>query len=260
MASELKGKIIAITGASSGIGEVMAREFANAGAVPVLLARSIDKLEAIAKTLPGKQAFYRMDVRSDEQVTETVRQIAETFGRIDVWINNAGYGVFEKLQDASMDTLQDMMDVNYLGTARCTKAVLPFMLSAGAGHIVNVASMAGKIGTPKATAYSATKHAVLGFTNSLRMELAGTGIQVTAVNPGPIATSFFDRADPTGAYVANVKAFMLKPERVARAIVDAVRTGKAEVNLPYSAAFGVKLLQLFPGLLGGIALRMLSKK
>jgi short-subunit dehydrogenase len=150
--------------------------------------------------------------------------------------------------------------VNDFGTVRCTKAVLPHMLEARSGHIVNIASMAGKIGSAKSSGYSATKHAVLGFTNCLRQELVGTGVGLTAINPGPIDTPFFDRADPSGNYVKNVSWFMLKPEKVAAEVIDAIERGIAEKNLPILASIGVKFAQLFPRTFDKLAYKVLNKK
>lgn len=181
-----------------------------------------------------------------KQVQQTVDQIIAKYGRIDVLLNNAGFGKFETFLDAEVESFERMMDTNFMGVVRCTKAVLPYMLKQGSGHIVNIASMAGKIGSSKSTGYSATKHAVLGFTNSLRMELNGTNITVSAVNPGPIRTEFFDVADPSGTYVKNVSWFMMKPEYVASQIIKVMERKKAEVDLPKTAAFGIKLYQLFP--------------
>ena len=110
-------------------------------------------------------------------------------GRIDILVNNAGFGIFKTFEDASMDEVKDMFQVNVFGLVACTKAVLPYMVNKNEGHIINIASLAGKL-QPEISAYAATKHAVLGFTNSLRMELANTDIYVTAINPGPIDTNF----------------------------------------------------------------------
>ncbi|HEX7055945.1 MAG TPA: SDR family NAD(P)-dependent oxidoreductase, partial [Bacilli bacterium] len=140
------------------------------------------------------------------------------------------------------------------------KSVLPYMLQSGKGHIVNVASMAGKIGSAKGSAYSATKHAVLGLTHCLRQELIGTGVRISAVNPGPVDTPFFDIADPGGQYKKNVGFFMLRPERVADEIVKVLRKGKAESDIPFAAALGVKLYQLFPRLLDKMYAKILNKK
>lgn len=254
------GTVVVITGASSGIGAAMAKEFIGRGATVVLAARSEDKLRKLSEQLGDRCGFVTMDVGAMESVEQAVRDIVSRYGRIDIWINNAGFGVFEAFAEASLQNFAEMMEVNYMGTVRCTKAVLPHMLKAGKGHIVNVASLAGKIGSAKGSGYSATKHAVLGFTNSLRQELAGTGVSVTAVNPGPIDTPFFDRADPTGHYVQNVKWMMLKPETVAFKVAAAVEKGKKEIDMPFSGAAGVKLYQMFPRLLDGIAAKLLNKK
>ncbi|MDF2720516.1 MAG: oxidoreductase [Paenibacillus sp.] len=240
------GKIAAITGASSGIGATVAKRIADKGGTPLLLARSRDKLAELADRLGGRAEAIELDVASTESVNETFSRILQRYGRIDVLINNAGFGMFERFEDMDVDSFEKMMNVNYMGIVRCTKAALPSMLEAGSGHIVNIASLAGKIATAKSSGYAATKHAVLGLTNSLRQELFGTGIAVTAINPGPVDTPFFEVADPSGSYVANVRKMMLTPERVAEAIVRAVETRRAEVDLPAIAGFGAKLFYLFP--------------
>ncbi|MCS7458931.1 SDR family oxidoreductase [Paenibacillus doosanensis] len=255
-----QGKIAVITGASSGIGAVMARKLSLQGAVPVLMARSEDKLQQVAAGLNGPCGTHPLDVTSAAQVTQTMQRVIEQYGRIDILINNAGYGVFERFVDTPLEEFESMMDVNYMGTVRCTKAVLPHMLQSGSGHIVNIASMAGKIGSAKSTGYTATKHAVLGFTNSLRQELVGTGVYLSAINPGPIDTPFFDKADPSGNYVRNVKWFMLKPERVADKVLRSIARRIPEVDMPFTAGLGVKLFQLFPRAFDKVAYKVLNKK
>jgi short-subunit dehydrogenase len=257
----LNGKIAVITGASSGIGALMAQQLSLQGAVPILMARSEEKLSEVAKSLNGRpHAVYRLDVTASEQVVDVMQQVFDRYGRIDILINNAGYGVFDTFVDASLDEIESMMNVNYMGTVRCTKAVLPHMLKAGSGHIVNIASMAGKIGSAKSTGYSATKHAVLGFTNSLRQELTGTGVYLTAINPGPVDTPFFDKADPTGNYVKNIQWFMLKPEQVAGKVLRAIERRIPEIDMPFMAGLGVKMFQLFPRAFDKVAGKMLNKK
>ncbi|GLX67112.1 SDR family NAD(P)-dependent oxidoreductase [Paenibacillus glycanilyticus] len=242
----LKGKIVLITGASSGIGAVTAKQLAKLGALPIMTGRNLERLRKHAAAIGTDCPMYRMDVTDMSQVQQTVDAIMAKYGRIDVLLNNAGFGKFETFLDAKVESFEEMMDTNYMGVVRCTKAVLPYMLKQGSGHIVNIASMAGKIGSSKSTGYSATKHAVLGFTNSLRMELAGTNVAVSAVNPGPIRTEFFEVADPSGTYVKNVSWFMMKPEYVANQIIKVMERRKAEVDLPKTAAVGIKLYQLFP--------------
>ncbi len=260
MRVELSGKVVLITGASSGIGAKVAVLLAERGAIPILTARSVDKMEKLTAPLAGEHAVYGMDVRSDEQVRETMARVVERYGKIDVLLNNAGYGEFVRFADAPVSHFQEMMDVNYMGSVRCAHAALPYMLQAGQGHIVNVASMAGKMATAKSTAYSATKHAVLGFTNALRQELQGTGIAVSAVNPGPIDTPFFERADPSGQYVRNVSWFMMSSDKVARAIVSVIEKRRPELDMPWTASAGAKFMLLFPRLGNALFGKLMNRK
>ncbi|WP_028562146.1 SDR family NAD(P)-dependent oxidoreductase [Paenibacillus pinihumi] len=256
----VKGKKVVITGATSGIGLLLARMLSERGAIPIITGRSSVKLAEAMKSIPGEHKGYVMDVTSQEQVDAVMAQIMADNHGIDILINNAGFGRFEKIMDAPVEHYAEMMDTNYLGIVRCTKAVLPDFMRRGGGHIINIASMAGKIGSAKSTGYTATKHAVLGFTNALRAELTGTGIVVSAVNPGPIDTPFFATADPGGTYVNNVKWFMMPPEKVVRAIIKVIERRKAEVDLPRSAAVGIKLYQLFPRFLDRVTGSWLNKK
>ncbi|QWU15279.1 hypothetical protein SAMN04487895_10859 [Paenibacillus sophorae] len=257
---ELKGKVAVITGASSGIGAFTARLLGERGAIPVLLARSEDKLKAAAEGITGEYGLYRCDVSKSEDVEETFAKIYEAYGRVDILLNNAGYGKFEGLTEMAVEEFDQMMNVNYLGIVRCTKAVVPHMLKRGSGQIVNVASMAGKLGTSRATAYAATKHAVLGFTNALRQELRHSGIIVSAVNPGPIETNFIALADPSGSYIKNLGGFIMSPQYVAERMVRLMEKGKEELDLPRLAAAGIRLYGLFPRLVDKLSYKMLNRK
>ncbi|MWC28957.1 SDR family NAD(P)-dependent oxidoreductase [Paenibacillus sp. MMS18-CY102] len=259
----INGKKIVITGASSGLGLLAAVKLIEQGATVALTGRNLSKLQQAASQLPGGQKRYKLyalDVTDSNQTASVLAQVWEDLGGVDVLVNNAGFGLFERLVDAPLEHFEQMMDTNYMGAVRCTKAVLPLMLQRGNGQIVNIASIAGKIGTPKSTGYTASKHAMLGFTNALRQELQGTGIVVSAVNPGPFDTPFFQIADPDGSYVSNVKGFMMKPERVADAVVRVIGRQKAEIDLPGWASMGAKLYQLFPRLSDKVAGRWLNKK
>ncbi len=238
----------------------MAKMLAERGAIPVLTGRNISKLKEISAAIKGKSSFYQMDVTDNEQVKRTVEAVIAEYGKIDVLLNNAGYGKFENFMSMNVESFEQMMDTNYLGIVRCTKAVVPHMVKQGNGHIVNIASLAGKIGTAKSTSYTATKHAVLGFTNALRMELREQGIQVSAVNPGPIDTPFFSLADPSGSYVKNVNWFMMKPEYVVKKIIRLIERRKAELDLPNTAALGIKLYQLLPRTIDRLFGGMLNRK
>ncbi|KOP66619.1 oxidoreductase [Bacillus sp. FJAT-18019] len=256
----LKNKVVVVTGASSGIGALIAEKLSAEGAYVVLCARSADRLQEVGARILGPHELATMDVQRPEQVQTVMEGLLREHGRIDVLINNAGYGKFEAFMDMPQEEFQDMMDVNYMGIVRCTQAVLPGMLERGDGQIVNIASMAGKIGTAKSTAYTATKHAVLGLSNSLRQELRHTGITVSTVNPGPIDTPFFSLADPTGGYVKNVSWFMMKPEYVADQVVKLVKKRKEELNLPRIASLGIRLYQLFPRFADRVSYKWMNKK
>ncbi|WP_018766127.1 SDR family NAD(P)-dependent oxidoreductase [Bacillus sp. 105MF] len=264
MTGRLQEKVIVITGASSGIGEQVAMQVAAQGAIPVLIARTEEKLRVLAGKIKATYNtpcyYYVLDVSEEAEIDTVFARILKDAGQIDILVNNAGFGIFKTFEEASMTEVKDMFQVNVFGLVACTKAVLPHMLERNSGQIINIASLAGKIATPKSSAYAASKHAVLGFTNSLRMELSNTNIHVTAINPGPIDTNFFDIADQSGTYVKNMGRYMLKPIYVAEQIVKVMQTKKREVNLPKWMSVGPKLFALFPGFFERIAGKSLSKK
>ncbi|MHA6534656.1 SDR family NAD(P)-dependent oxidoreductase [Paenibacillus sp. BAC0078] len=256
----LQDKVVVITGASSGIGKITAQMLSKRGAIPILLARSESKLKETAAGIPGVFGLYTCDVTNEAEVERTFAEILATYGKIDVLLNNAGYGKFAAFTEMEPQEFDDMMNVNYMGIVRCTKIVVPHMLERGGGQIVNVASIAGKIGTARSVAYTATKHAVLGFTNALRQELRKSGITVSAVNPGPIATEFFQTADPSGNYEKSVARIMMTPEHVSMKIVKLIEKGKEEIDLPGFAAVGMRFYGLFPRLADRITYNMLNRK
>lgn len=261
---QLKGKNIVITGASGGIGAEIAKLCAESGANLVLIARSIEKLKQLQMELQQKHqvrvGVYQLDVSDTEKVKEVFTAIFTDIGEVDILVNNAGFGVFREAHAATMDEIKGMFDVNVVGLMACTSMVLPKMRERRFGHIINIASQAGKIATPKSSVYSATKHAVLGYTNSLRMELSDYNVRVTAVNPGPIATNFFNIADEKGTYVKNVQKFMLQPEYVARKVVDSMLTKTREINLPRWMNMGSVVYVLFPSLFERIGKKAFNKK
>lgn len=264
MKNKQQRKNIVITGASSGIGLMIARDVAKRGDVPILLARSTEKLkvasEDILQTTGVVAPYFTLDVSDLNAVAETFKQILIECKNIDVLINNAGYGVFDTFLDAKTEDINGMFDVNVFGLIACTKAVLPSMVERNQGHIINIASQAGKLATPKSSIYSATKHAVLGITNSLRMELSDKNIFVSSVNPGPIKTAFFERADETGTYTKNVEKFMLDASYVSKKIINLIDHPKRELNLPYWMGIGTKLYQIFPNAFEKIAGKKLNQK
>lgn len=264
MKNRLQNKIVAITGASSGIGEQMAYKVAEGGGVPILLARSHDKLVQIQKRIYDEtnvEPFvYKLDVTDDENISAVFNTIKKEVGDLDVLINNAGFGVFEYAHEAELKTVKEMFSVNVFGAIACTQHVLKEMMGRRKGHIIFIASQAGKLATPKSSAYGATKHAILGFANSLRMEQHDTGVKVSVVNPGPVRTPFFQIADKTGTYEKNVDRFMLTPEQVAEKTIRLIEKPKREVNLLWWMGVGTKLYQVFPSLVETVAGKQLRKK
>lgn len=257
---EIQGRIVVITGAGSGVGAATAQVLDQLGATVILTGRNEQKLHHVAKQLSNRCDIFTMDVQQHDDVQRVMSAVVNKYGRIDVLINNAGFGLFNSVDDMSVEQMEQMMDTNYFGTVRCTKAVLPYMQRAGTGMIVNVASMAGKMATAKAAAYAASKHAVLGFTNALRAELKSQHIHVAAVNPGPIDTPFLHIADPAGGYAKRMKTMLLTPAQVASAIVDVVQRERDECDLPLLARFGIRLYQLAPRWIDRVGARFLQRK
>jgi uncharacterized protein len=219
----LPGAVAVVTGASSGIGRSTALAFATEGADVVVAARREDKLGEVAQLIAqrGRRALpVPCDVSDLAQVEQLQERSQETFGRCDVLVNNAGIPGGGPFADLSLEQIQRIAGVNYLGVLYCTKVFLPMMLADRRGHIVNVASLAGRFAVPGSSVYSSTKHAVVAFSEALYYELAPTGIVVTAVNPGLVATEGFPHRD---AMAAGRK--VMSPDDVARLIVRVVREG-----------------------------------
>lgn len=242
---DLKGKLVVITGASSGIGAAAAVEMARRGANLVLAARRTDRLGEIAtkcRDFGVRSSTVATDVRHRE---ECQRLIAEA-GTVDVLVNVAGFAIFDSVEDAKPDELADMMQTNYFGTVWCTQAVLPQMLSRGSGSIVNVASICGVMGFARMSGYCATKFALTGFTEALRDEVIGRGIRVALVSPGTTRTDFFVTAEHGKMPKASRLMLAMNPDRVARAICAAAVDGKYRRILPLPAALYMRVKEGFP--------------
>jgi short-subunit dehydrogenase len=226
---DLRGAVVVVTGASSGFGELTARRFARAGSSVVLAARRVDRLEALAREFEahGRAALaLPCDVTELDQIHALRDGVAERFGRCDVLVNNAGIPGGGRFEDLTDEQIERVIDVNTLGVMRCTKAFLPMLLERGRGHVVNVGSLAGRYAAPGASVYSASKHAVVAFSEALSYELAPKGILVTSVNPGFARTEGFPMN-------GMPRVLVMDPDRVARAIVDVVELGVSpEVEVP----------------------------
>jgi len=184
-----EAKIILITGASSGIGKETALHLIKEGHTVYGAARRVDQMQDLSQA--GGHAI-RMDVTSEEEVKACVKQIIAQHGHIDVLINNAGYGLYGAVEDVAIADAQRQFEVNIFGLASVTKEVLPQMRARQSGKIINISSMGGKIYTPMGAWYHATKHALEGWSDCLRLELKPFGIDVVIIEPGIIATEFGD--------------------------------------------------------------------
>jgi uncharacterized protein len=223
---------VLITGASSGIGRVTALAMAKEGAHVALAARRVNRLEALTREIEargGKAAVFACDVTSAEAVREAVNGCVKQFGRLDVLVNNAGAGLFASMDQTTEEDLDCMLAVNLKGTFYGIKAVLPIMRRQGTGHIINVASTAGRRGSPYIGAYCASKFALVGLTESLRVELLGTGIDVSLVCPGATLTEFFDVAKRRTAHHRGLVGPVETAEQVAKRIVSVAQRPRAEV-------------------------------
>jgi NADP-dependent 3-hydroxy acid dehydrogenase YdfG len=219
----MDGKVVAITGASSGIGEATAVLLAEAGARVVLGARRSDRLEALANRL-DKAVWRQTDVRRRADLTALVELARQEYGRLDVLVNNAGIGPISPLDELRVDDWDQMIDVNFRGVLYGVAAALPVFREQGFGHVVNVVSTAGLKIVPTMSVYAATKNAVRTFSEGLRQE-AGPDLRVTVVSPGYVGTDFADSitSPEIRARIAeNRDTFAIPPEAIARAIAFAI--------------------------------------
>jgi len=247
MASKLTGKTVVVTGASSGIGRAAAVEFARRGADLVLAARRGELLEEVAQEC-RKLGVECRTVVTDVTLRADCEHLIDIAGSVDVLVNNAGFAIFDPIESARPDDLTSMMQTNYFGAVWCTQAVLPQMLARGTGTIVNVASIAGIMGYARMGGYCATKFAMIGFSETLRDEVAGRGVRVAMVCPGTVETDFFVKAERGKMPGASRLILAIKPEHVARAIANAAEDGRYRRILPLGAAMYMRFKELFPRL------------
>jgi short-subunit dehydrogenase len=245
-AVELRDAVCLVTGASSGIGGATARQLAGAGARVVPLGRDRDALEA----LPMAGSAVVADLAREGEAARAAEEALAAFGRVDVLVNNAGIGWAGRLAEMEGEDAERLVAVNLLAPLLLTRALLPAMLERRRGWIVNVGSIVGHVGNRDEAVYAASKGGLVAFSESLRQELAGTGVGVSLVTPGVIDTPFFQRR---GTPYGRRRPRPLSPERVADAIVDAIRRERAEVFVPRWLALPARLRGAAPGLYRALA-------
>ncbi|HKD44484.1 MAG TPA: SDR family NAD(P)-dependent oxidoreductase [Candidatus Angelobacter sp.] len=253
---KLQGKVAVITGASMGIGEAIAKLFLQEGARLVLCARDLPRTQAAGQRIGATREnslSLSCDVSRREQVDELARAAIEKFGRIDIWVNNAGFGLNDSVEKMSIAQLRQMFDTNFFGMIECMQAAIPVMRRQGGGDIVNVSSVSGHISTPYMGGYAATKHAMQAIGMAARMELKRHNINVATVCPGYIATDF-GKNMLKGSQPERVGAaarFAVTADVVARDTLKAVLKGKRQVVTPWFYWIFIKLYQNAPGLVEG---------
>jgi len=240
-------RTIIITGASGGLAQEMVKLLPNDQLI--LLGRNKEKLAQLYGNHPHVE-LIEIDITDDSALEALVADLYLRYGKIDVLINNAGYGIFEDFNKISDQDIHQMFEVNTFALMNLSRRFAERMKESRKGHIINIVSMAGLIATGKSSLYSATKFAAIGFSNALRLELMP---YVTTVNPGPIRTGFFDQADPDGTYLKSVDRFLLEPDAVAQKIVKTIGKNKREINLPLLLNLAHKFYTLFPKLADKLA-------
>src|ERR1700751_2444975 len=249
---EIAGKVAVVTGASMGIGEAIAKIFVEQGASVVLLSRDASRAEA-ARSRVGhfeRTLALSCDVRHREEIDRVISLTLHHFGRIDIWVNNAGHGLIDSVARMDMAACRDMFETNLFGALAGMQAVLPVMREQNGGTIVNISSVAGHIPLPYSAGYSGTKFALNAMGKAARMELTNKNINVLTVCPGYVRTDFSANA-VRGGELKKVRPSSVRgitAERVARATLAGYRKQKREVIVPWTMIGAVTLYQLFPAL------------
>ncbi|HTS86176.1 MAG TPA: SDR family oxidoreductase [Usitatibacter sp.] len=262
----MKDNVVIITGASKGIGAELARQLAAKGAKLVLAARSTGELEAVAaecRKAGAPVVTVRADVAEERDCQAVVAGAVLAFGRVDTLVNNAGmtmWARFEEIRDVSV--LDRIMRVNYMGAVYCTSHALPYLREAR-GRIVGISSLAGRTGVPTRTGYAASKHAMTGFFDSLRIELEGSGVSVTMIYPGYVSTGIRENAtgpDGRPVLVSPVReGEVMRVEDCVRRVVRAIERREREVVMTARGRMGLWLKLLAPGLVDRIARRAVEQ-
>jgi short-subunit dehydrogenase len=251
-------RVVAITGASAGIGRAIAMRLARDGASLAICARRGDRLDTVAKEIiqaGGTSLPFVADVAQDSEMQAFVDRTVSRWGQLDVMICNAGYGVYGAIDQVAPEKMKAMMEVNYLGTFNAARAALPIFRRQNRGHIVIISSIVGKRGVPYVGGYAATKFAQVGLAESLRAELVGSGIHVTVVYPISTATEFHQVMVRESGFATRASGPRQSADRVAEAVARAIERPVPEVY-PFRLAKGLAVINaIAPGLADRIVKR-----
>ena len=263
MESFFKNKIVIVTGASSGIGEACVRTFDNAGAKVVLASRNLENLQEIAKNLQNENLCIATEVSNENDCKNLVEKTIQKFGHIDILVNNAGITMRAIFADVDLSVIKKVMDVNFWGTVYCTKFALPYLLQ-NKGTVIGISSIAGFVGLPARTGYSASKFAMNGFLESLRIENFKTGLHVLTACPGYTKTNIrFSGLDKNGKAQADSprdESSMMTSEEVAQEILKAITKKKKYLILTRQGKLTVFLNKLFFGKIDKLVFNSVKKE
>jgi short-subunit dehydrogenase len=266
MAAPFADNVVVVTGASDGIGRELALQLAAQGAWLALAARSAQKLDEVAaecRARGGRALAVPTDVAVEAQCRALIDRTVAEYGRVDTLVNNAGVSMWARFdQVTDLAPFAEMMQVNYMGSVYCTHAALPH-LKQSRGRIVGVSSLTGRAGVPTRSGYAASKHAMAGFFDSLRIELADDGVSVTMVYPGFVSTGIRQRAyGPDGQPLRSSpvrEAEVMTPEECARQIVAAMAARRRELVMTARGKVGQWIKLVAPGLVDRIAKKAIEQ-
>jgi short-subunit dehydrogenase len=266
MADAFRENVVVVTGASEGIGRELALRLADQGAWLALAARDGARLEAVAaecRARGGRAVAVPTDVADEAQCRALIDRAVAEFGRVDTLVNNAGISMWARFDEVTdLAPFERMMQVNYFGSVYCTHAALPH-LKRTRGRIVGVSSLTGRAGVPTRSGYAATKHAMAGFFDSLRIELEDDGITVTMVYPGFVSTAIRAHAfGPDGRPLASSpvrESEVMTPEECARQIVAAMASRRRELIMTLRGKVGAWVKLIAPGVVDRIARRAIEQ-
>lgn len=247
---KLLNRVVLITGASSGIGRETAKQAAREGAKLVLVARRKKHLRELAEEIRNDDMvdilLITADLSDPSQIERVVVKTQQYFGQIDYLVNSAGFGEFKPASDFTYNEIEEMFKINTFAMMYMAQLVAEVMTKQTSGQIIFIASISGKISTASSSVYSATKSAIIGYADSLRIELRRFGIDVTTINPGPVKTPFFSYTKELGSYYKRIQRFALETDYVAAKVIHSMTHKTREINVPFALKTAAFVSPLVP--------------